>query len=355
MPSVLHKGLNSGDLSRDEIVDLLSRTDEAEVKELLDVADRVRRQCVGDGVHIRGLVEFSNICRRSCMYCGLRRENREVKRCRMPPDEIVRIAQDLGGRGIRTVVLQSGEDPWYTTEIVSDVVRRIKSTTDTAVTLCVGERPFEDYRAFREAGADRYLLRHETANPRLYRENHPDSVQEERLACLRELKRLGFQTGSGFMVGLPGQTVEDLADDIMLLKQYDVDMAGIGPFIPHPNTPLGESPAGDLQMSLKAVALTRIVLRDVLIPATTAMGSIDEFGREKALTAGANVVMPNYTPLEYRVNYEIYPNKRCITEDPGLCDGCMRARILSVGRTVATGRGDAPSTTKTQGPGHVVR
>jgi len=341
------KALATGDLTRDEIVYVLSREAEVEVKQLLDVADRVRRECVGDGVHIRGLIEFSNICRRNCSYCGLRRDNGEVRRYRMPPDEIVAVAQELDRRGIRTVVLQSGEDLWYTGEIISDIVRRIKATTDMAVTLCVGERPFEDYRVFREAGADRYLLRHETASPRLYKQLHPDSVQEERLACLRELKRLGFQTGAGFMVGLPGQTVEDIADDILLLREYDVDMAGIGPFIPHPNTPLADCPGGDLRLSLKAVALTRIVLRDVLLPATTAMGSIDEFGREKALTAGANVVMPNYTPLKYRVNYEIYPNKRCITEAPALCDGCMRMRILSVGRTIGTGRGDSPrSTTK---------
>ncbi len=342
MKPLIEKSIETGNLTREELVFLISRTEEDDFQAIINAGDEVRKRCVGSDVHIRGLIEFSNFCVKSCKYCGLRSPNAAIERYRIPPEEIVEIAQDLNRRGIKTAVLQSGEDPWYTQEIMCDIIRKIKSTTDMAVTLCIGERPFEDYQAFKDAGADRYLLRHETANPRLYKELHPDSDQNERLACLRELKRIGFQTGAGFMVGLPGQTYEDIADDILLLKEYDVDMAGIGPFIPHPDTPLSECPQGDLNLSLKAVALTRIVLRDALLPATTAMGSIDEFGREKALQAGANVVMPNYTPLKYRTFYEIYPNKRCINEDPGICDGCMRGRILSIGRTISTDRGDSP-------------
>jgi len=342
LDNLLDKCISTGDLNRDEVVFLLSLEDERDVARLIAAADQVRKQNCGDEVHIRGLVEFSNICKNDCLYCGLRRSNRSVNRYRMTPDEIVDTAKKLAGRGLGTVVLQSGEDYSFTKEIVADIVRRIKSAADIAVTLCLGERPFEDYALWKEAGADRYLLRHETSNPELFRKIHPDSTLEKRLSCLKELRRLGYQIGAGCMVGIPGQTIEDLAGDIMLLKELDVDMAGIGPFIPHPDTPLGDAEQGSLEMTIKMVALARIVTRNAHLPATTATGSVDEYGREKALQAGANVVMPNHTPLAYRVNYEIYPNKRCITEDPEKCGPCLTARILSVGRTVATGKGHSP-------------
>lgn len=339
LDSLLDKCIETGDLSRDEVIFLLELEDEKDVARLIAAADEVRKQCCGDDVHIRGLVEFSNVCRNDCLYCGLRRSNRSVNRYRMTPDEIVETAVKLASMGIGTIVLQSGEDMSFTREIVADIIRRIKSAADIAVTLCLGERPFEDYVFWKEAGADRYLLRHETSNPELFRKMHPDSTLEQRVACLHELKRLGYQVGAGCMVGLPGQTLDDMASDIMLLKELDVDMAGIGPFIPHPDTPIGDAAQGSLEMTLRMVALARIVTRNALLPATTAAGSVDELGREKALQAGANVVMPNHTPLNYRIDYEIYPNKRCITEDPEKCGPCLTARILSVGRTVATGKG----------------
>ncbi|MEN6371519.1 MAG: [FeFe] hydrogenase H-cluster radical SAM maturase HydE [Armatimonadota bacterium] len=339
LDNLLTKCIESGDLNRDEIIFLLSLKDEADVARLIAAADEVRKRYCGDDVHIRGLIEFSNICKNDCLYCGLRRSNKSVNRYRMTPDEIVEMAVKLSAKKIQTIVLQSGEDLSFTREVVADIVRRIKSVADIAVTLCLGERPFDDYALWKEAGADRYLLRHETSNPELFRKMHPDSTLEKRLGCLRELKRLGYQIGAGCMVGLPGQTVEDMANDILLFKELDVDMAGIGPFIPHPDTPLGCAAQGSLEMALRMVALARIVTRNALLPATTAAGSVDEFGREKALQAGANVVMPNHTPLVYRVDYEIYPNKRCITEDPEKCGSCLTARILSVGRTVATGKG----------------
>lgn len=342
LDELLDKCVQNGNLSRDDILFLLNLDTSDDVSRLLNAADEVRKQYCGDGVHIRGLVEFSNTCRNDCLYCGLRRSNRSVRRYRMTPDEMVAAAVELAERGIGTIVLQSGEDAYYTAEMVADIVRSIKSEADIALTLCLGERPYSDYALWKDAGTDRYLLRHETSNPVLFRQIHPDSTIEKRLGCLRELKRLGYQIGAGCMVGIPGQTVEDLADDILLLKELDVDMAGIGPFIPHPDTPLGDAEQGSLEMTLKMVALARIVTRNALIPATTATGSIDEYGREKALQAGANVVMPNHTPLPYRIDYEIYPNKRCMTEDPALCAPCLTARILSVGRTVATGKGHSP-------------
>jgi biotin synthase len=313
---VIQKCIESGQLPRDEILYLLNLDNEADVARLLQAGDAVRKACCGDAVQIRALVEFSNYCARHCNYCGLRAPNISVQRYRMSPDEIVELAGELNRKGLKTIVLQSGEDPYYTGEMIADIVRRIKSTTDTAITLCVGERSDEDYRLWKEAGADRYLLRHETASRELYERLHPDSDFDHRMRCLRVLRELGYQVGAGCMVGSPTQTVEHMADDIEFYRDFQPDMAGIGPYIPHPGTPFAGYPPGTVQMTLKMVALTRIVTRNALLPATTAIGSIEENGREMALEAGADVVMPNYTPLNYRVHYEIYPNKRCISEDP---------------------------------------
>ena len=310
-----------------------------DIKALLETADAVRRENLGDGVFIRGLIEFSNICARQCSYCGLRSENHNVKRYRMPIEEIIRVGIKVAGRGIGTIVLQSGEDPWFTADRMAEIISGIKSEVDCAITLAIGERTRDEYQIMREAGADRYLLRHETANPELYRRLHPDMIFEDRVRCLRDLRELGFQVGAGCMVGLPGQTVDDMAADVLFVRSINADMVGVGPFIPHPDTPLGDTPGGTLDMTLKMVALMRIATRNAHLPATTAIGSIDPFGREKALQAGANIVMPNHTPLKYRENYEIYPNKKCIGEDPEHCHGCIRARIESIGRNVAEGQG----------------
>jgi len=321
---------------------------DADLQRLLDAGDAVRRAYCGDAVQIRALVEFSNVCARHCNYCGLRALNSSVTRYRMPPDEIVELAAELSEKGLKTIVLQSGEDPHYTGEMVADIVTRIKTTTGMAITLCLGERPDDDYRLWREAGADRYLLRHETASRELYAKLHPDSDFDNRMRCLRVLRELGYQVGAGCMVGAPGQTVEHMADDIEFFRDFQPDMAGIGPYIPHPDTPFAGCPPGSVAMTLKMVALARIVTRDALLPATTAIGSIEEQGREMALNAGADVVMPNYTPLKYRVHYEIYPNKRCITEDPAHCDSCMRLRILSCGRTVSADQGHSRKSRQSQ-------
>lgn len=339
LQTLLEKCIENGQLSRDEILCLLTLDNEADVLSLINAADTVRRAYCGDAVQIRALVEFSNVCARHCNYCGLRAPNNNIERYRMTPEEIVELAIELNAKGLNTIVLQSGEDPHYTGEMIASIVRRIKSSTDMAITLCVGERPDEDYRMWKEAGADRYLLRHETASRELFEQLHPDADFDHRMRCLRVLRGIGFQVGAGCMVGCPGQTVEHLADDIEFYRDFQPDMAGIGPYIPHPDTPLAGSATGTLQMTLKMVALTRIVTRNALLPATTAIGSIEELGREMALEAGADVVMPNYTPLKYRVHYEIYPNKRCITEDPAHCDSCMRLRIQWVGRTVSTDHG----------------
>lgn len=291
-----------------EIVCLLS-SEEEEKQILFQTADRVRRTGVGEEIHLRGIVEFSNVCVQNCLYCGLRKGNEALHRYRMSPAEIVRAAEKVKALNFGTIVLQSGEDPWFTRERVSDLIREIKGKTGLIITLAVGERPYEDYRAWREAGADRYLLKQETCSSPLYEKLRPGKRLEERLQCLRWLKDLGYQAGTGNMVGLPGQGLEDIARDILFFRDFDCDMAGIGPFIPHPHTPLREAAGGTVELTLKVLALTRILTPEANLPATTAVGTLSPDGRKRALEAGANVVMPDLTPWEYRRHYEIYPGK----------------------------------------------
>ena len=339
LDTLLQKCVDNGQLSRDEVLFLLKLDDKNDVARLLKVGDAVRKANCGDAVQIRALVEFSNICARHCNYCGLRAPNIHVERYRMPVDEIITLAGELDNKGLRTMVLQSGEDSYYTGQVIADIVRGIKDHTSMAVTLCIGERSDDDYRLWKEAGADRYLLRHETANRELYKHLHPDSDYDNRMRCLRVLRDLGYQVGAGGMVNSPGQTIEHMADDIEFYRDFQPDMIGIGPYICSEDTPFAGQPNGTVEMTLKMVSLARIVTRNALLPATTAIGSIEEYGREMALEAGADVVMPNYTPLKYRVHYEIYPNKRCMSEDPVYCDSCMRKRIKAMGRTVSTDQG----------------
>lgn len=291
----------------DYLTYLLSTSEHDE--EIFATADEIRRKYVGEEVYLRAIIEFSNVCTQNCLYCGLRAQNSSVKRYRMSVQDIIKQAEFIAKLGtIGTVVLQSGEDPHYDTETVTEIILRIKSL-GLAITLSLGERTFEEYRVWKDAGADRYLLKHETASPQLYALLHPGDSLENRKAHLWELKRLGYETGTGCMVGLPGQTPYDLALDLAFFRELDADMIGIGPFIPHPNTPLGHSRGGDVRTTLKMVALTRIILPDANIPATTALGSIDTDGRLLALKCGANVIMPNLTPNVYRDKYEIYPGK----------------------------------------------
>lgn len=328
-------------LDKAEVMTLLSCEGEL-ARQLFAAADRVRRAYMGDEVHLRGIIEFSNYCERGCAYCGLRKPNESLPRYRMETGEILAIAGAAVGLGYRTVVLQSGEDPFYTQDMLAGLVASLKGELGVAVTLSVGERSFEEYRCWKEAGADRYLLKHETADPGLYAALHPDMRFGNRRRCLHDLRELGYQVGSGCMVGLPGQTVEALAEDVLFLAELDVEMAGIGPFIPHPRTPLGQFPGGTVDMTLKMIAITRLLMPRVFLPATTALGTIDERGREKALQAGGNVVMPNITPNRYRRMYELYPNKICLDDHPAHCRNCIGGIIASLGRTVASGPGHSP-------------
>ena len=307
-------------------------------EELASAADRVRHRFVGDGVHLRGLIEFSNICRQNCMYCGLRRNNRKLERYRLEADEIVALASKAKGYGYHTVVLQSGEDSYYTAAVLAGIIRRIKAL-DMAVTLSVGERSFEEYRAFREAGADRYLLRIETTDAALYERYDPGMSHAKRCRCLQALKELGYEVGTGSLIGLPGQTPAMLARDILWFQQIDADMVGIGPLIPNGDTPLGEAAPGDWHLTRRMVSLLRLLLPEANIPATTAMETMLPQGREIILSSGANVVMPNVTEGDSRRKYALYPGKICVADTPADCRACMSGRVKAMGRYVAEDKG----------------
>lgn len=327
---------NKVPLAKEDVFFLLESADDAF---LFKNADRIRKEQMGDEVHLRGLFEFSNICKRNCNYCGLRHDNKHQHRYRIKPDDVVEQALIIASYNIKTVVMQSGEDSFYTTDVLTDIIRRIKQNADIAITLSIGEKTKDEYRAFFGAGADRYLLRHETASKSLYEKLHPDSLFEERVRCIEDLFDIGFQVGMGGMVGMPYQTVNDMVEDIMFLQKYQPDMIGIGPYICADKTPFRDFESGTIKNALKMIALARIVCPQAHIPATTAVGTIDECGMEKALRVGANVVMPNFTPEEYRIHYNIYPNKMGINEQASKCNNRVREMILREGKTVGTGYG----------------
>jgi biotin synthase len=344
-------------MKRDEILRWLRETDDARLAELWRMADQTRQRHVGGEVHLRGLIEFSNYCVRLCAYCGLRAPNDGLVRYRMSRDEVMECVRQAVAFGYGTVVLQSGEDPGVTTEWLADLVRQIKAETPLAVTLSVGERGDEEFRVWRAAGADRYLLRFETSNRGLYDRIHPSrpGTRSDRVAMLRRLRDMGYEIGSGVMIGIPGQTYADLAGDVELFAELDLDMIGVGPYLVHPNTPLGdpdfcpmiiegEQVPGDEVMTYKVIALARLACPRANIPSTTALATLNaRRGRELGLVRGANVVMPNLTPPKYRVHYEIYPNKACIRETAEGCNACLTERIRALGREVGSGRGDSPN------------
>ena len=324
------------EFSRNDIIEILK--DDSNNDWLFSLADKTREEYVGDEVHLRGLIEFSNICKRQCKYCGLRCEDKFIDRYRISKENIISYAEHAVNMGYKTIVLQSGEDEYYNTDLMCEIIAGIKKL-GVALTLSIGEKTYEEYKAFKEAGADRYLIRIETTDKTLYNQMHPNMDFDNRVRCLEDLGRLGYEVGTGCLVGLPNQSIESLADDILFFKEINADMVGIGPFIPHPHTPLKDSATGSFTLALKVMALTRILLKDINIPATTAMETLNPNGRIIALQSGANVVMPNVTTTEYRAKYEIYPNKICINENPDKCKGCISAKIQSIGRSVSTSFG----------------
>lgn len=329
------KGETTHRLTKQEILALLAMEDPTL---LFEAADRVRSRYVGDEVHLRGLIEFSNICKQNCLYCGLRRDNRKVERYRLEPGTIVEFATKAKSYGYRTVVLQSGEDPYYTVEMLTSIIQQIKAL-DMAITLSIGEKSPEEYKAYKEAGADRYLLRIETTDRKLYEDMDPGMAYSNRVECLKAIKEIGYELGSGCLVGLPGQTLESLADDILFFQDMEADMIGIGPFIPNPDTPLAQAAAGNFELSQKVMAITRLLLPDINIPATTAMETLHPQGRILALQRGANVVMPNITEGDYRRMYALYPGKICINDTPAHCRSCITGKIQGIGRRVSSDYG----------------
>ncbi len=342
---IAEKFIRQGELAREEYPELLNLYKDLETVDMLKAeAVRIQKKYFGNKIYTRGLIEFTNYCRNDCYYCGIRRSNANTVRYRLGKEEILQCCENGHELGFRTFVLQGGEDPWFNDERMVDMIQTIKKNyPDCAITLSVGEKPKESYRKFREAGADRYLLRHETADEEHYRYLHPENLSlSNRKQCLYDLKELGYQIGAGFMVGAPGQTMENLAEDLVFLKKLNPHMAGIGPFIPHHDTKFAKEKAGSVELTLFLLSVLRIMLPKVLLPATTALGTLDPRGREKGFQAGANVVMPNLSPVKNRKQYELYDNKICTGEEAAECRGCLSRRAESVGYEIVTDRGDSP-------------
>lgn len=337
-----------GTLSRRELACLLEHRDEELRDYLFARAREVQRCWFGNKVYIRGLIEFTNYCKNDCYYCGIRRGNPNASRYRLSEEQILACCEAGHALGFRTFVLQGGEDPYFTDARIVALVRGIKERfPDCAVTLSVGEKERESYEAYFAAGADRYLLRHETADRAHYELLHPANLSfDHRRDCLKNLKEIGFQTGAGFMVGSPGQTLESLLDDLEYLRELQPEMVGIGPFIPHHDTPFADRPAGTLELTLYLLGLVRLLLPRVLLPATTALGTIAPGGREQGILAGANVVMPNLSPSDVRKKYLLYDNKICTGNEAAECLSGLEESMASIGYQVAVERGDAPGYSK---------
>ncbi len=342
MRELIDRLARQGTLEKEEFVFLLShRNDDPGDREYLYSLARSRSiENYGHDIYLRGLIEFTNYCRNDCYYCGIRAGNTKAERYRLT--EIMDCCDAGYGFGFRTFVLQGGEDPWFTDDKVCHMVSRIKDRyPDCAITLSLGEREKDSYQRFYDAGADRYLLRHETADPEHYARLHPSDLSiEHRKQCLRDLKDIGFQIGAGFMVGSPYQTYENLADDFLYLKELQPHMIGIGPFIHHSDTPFRDCPDGTLEMTLFCLSVLRLMFPKVLLPATTALGTIDPLGREKGVQAGANVVMPSLSPKGVRGKYLLYDGKICTGEEAAECHRCMEMRMERIGYHTVSARGD---------------
>lgn len=342
MTETVEKLYRTGELSDSELKALIVSDDERAAELLRQYADEVRRKYYGKKVFLRGLIEISSYCRNDCLYCGIRRSNRDAERYRLSPEEILACAENGYELGFRTFVMQGGEDAYFTDDVMCGIISQLRQRyPDCAITLSLGERSYESYKRMKEAGADRYLLRHEAADETLYRKLHPDELKlENRKRCLFELKELGYQVGAGFMVGAPFQTVDNLIADLRFLQELQPHMIGIGPFVPHHSTPFAEENGGTLELTLRLLGILRLMFPYVLLPATTALGTISPIGRELGLQTGCNVVMPNLSPVKVRKKYDLYDNKICTGEEAAECRGCLQMRIESAGYEVASERGD---------------
>jgi len=338
MKDLIDKLETTQTLSREEFAQVLACDDDY----LFERARAKAQEVYGKKIFMRGLIEFTSYCKNDCYYCGLRAGNAQAQRYRLSKEQILDCCTRGYPLGFRTFVLQGGEDPYFTDTMLAEIVSEIKTAyPDCAITLSIGERSNESYRRLFEAGADRYLLRHETANAGHYETLHPAKMScANRKKCLHDLKKIGFQTGCGFMVGSPNQTMEHIVDDLMFIKELQPHMAGVGPFIPHCDTPYKDKKAGDLRLTLNILAILRLMCPSLLIPATTALGTLDGRGRELGILAGANVVMPNLSPLDVRKKYLLYDNKICTGDEAAECVACMHNRINNIGYEIAVSRGD---------------
>ena len=329
-------------LKPEEYESLICHRDAESAALLRQLAQERAKQIYGNQVFVRGLIEISNICKNDCLYCGIRRSNRSCTRYRLTEEEILTCAEEGYGLGFRTFVLQGGEDGYFTDTVLCGIVRKLKQAfPDCAVTLSMGERTADSYRALRDAGADRYLLRHETADPTHYKSLHPaDMSYVNRMQCLHTLHDLGYQTGCGFMVGSPGQTAAHLAKDLTFIADFQPEMCGIGPFIPHKDTPFGDTSAGTVELTCYLLSIIRLIRPNILLPATTALGTIAPDGREQGILSGANVVMPNLSPAHARDNYMLYNNKLRSGAEAAQNLDDLRHRMAAIGYEVVTDRGD---------------
>jgi biotin synthase len=342
MTDLVDKLYRDGILEKNEFVELINS--DAETRERLRaLAEKLRKENYGDRIYVRGLIEFTNYCKQNCLYCGIRRDNKNCRRYRLGFDKIMSCCEDGYSLGFRTFVLQGGEDPYYTDERICEIIEAIKEKyPDCAVTLSIGEKSKESYKRYFNCGADRYLLRHETADKSHYEKLHPENQKfENRVKCLEYLKEIGYQVGCGFMVGSPFQTAESLAEDLIFIKKLNPQMVGLGPFIHHAETEFKDFPDGSLEQTLLMISLVRIMLPKVLLPATTALATIHPFGRELGIKAGANVIMPNLSPVEVRKDYQLYDNKVCTGDESAQCKSCLEKRIESIGCKIVTDRGDS--------------
>ena len=342
MKNLIEKLSYKHSLELEEYESLIKNRNDEAAKILRKLADKTRREIYDNKIFVRGLIEISNICRNDCLYCGIRHSNKNCERYRLTPEQIISCADEGYELGFRTFVLQGGEDSFFNDEILGDIVKEIKSRhCDCAVTLSMGERSFESYKFLRDCGADRYLLRHETADKNHYEKLHPSSMSyENRIECLKNLRELGYQVGCGFMVGSPFQTEKNLAQDLKFIENFKPDMCGIGPFIPHKDTPFKNFSAGTVELTCYLLSIIRIIYPPVLLPATTALGTIHPMGRELGILSGANVVMPNLSPVNVRKKYELYDNKICTGEESAQCKNCLNNRMEKIGFEIVTSRGD---------------
>lgn len=340
--NIIDKLYTTSTSSREELLYLLNNLSEVTREYLIEKSHDIALKNYGNKVYIRGLIEFTNYCIRDCNYCGIRKSNNKADRYRLTLEEILECA-DIGDKlGYKTYVLQGGEDPYFTDDKMIEIIKRIKEKyPNNAITLSLGERSYKSFEKLFKAGADRYLLRHETANKELYESLHPNTSFDNRMQCLKNLKEIGYQIGAGFMVGLPNQTNSHLVDDLLFLKELNPHMCGIGPFIPHKDTPLAKEIGGTLESTITMLALVRLMLPKVLLPATTALGSINPQGREKGLKAGGNVVMPNLSPTSVREKYSLYNGKICTGDEAAECRVCIEKRINRAGFKLEINRGDS--------------